>query len=76
MEVIYKPTKPQSYTFGDVSTDQFFVDKEGYLCQKVNGACYNIIANDRGNPLSCHKERILPSTPVKRILPEVEQIKF
>ena len=51
--------------FEDVYLDQFFIDEEGYLCQKCTNTSCNIIANPDGTPNSLRVNNIKPNSPVK-----------
>ncbi len=60
----------------NVGDNQFFIDKNGYLCQKCNDGCYISIADVDGIPRAgfYHVDTIAPV--VSKILPEVESITF
>lgn len=64
-----------------VDTNQFFIDIEGYLCQKLehspcNGRVnINIIAHPDGTPFSNHLFYKI-NAPIKKILPRVIRIEF
>lgn len=36
--------------FANIQEDQFFLNEEGYLCQKVNEEGFTYIADAEGNP--------------------------
>lgn len=77
MKFIYeKQTKDKQLSLRDVEINQFFVCKEGYLCQKMNyGGSFVTIADDEGNP-SCSNFNCDEDMPIKRLLPIVEKIEF
>jgi len=65
----------ESLTLADVDEDQFFVNDDDSLCQKVTEATYYVIADINGSPCAyevwCERD-----TPIKRILPKVTRIEF
>jgi hypothetical protein len=65
----------ESLTLADVEEDQFFVNDDDSLCQKVTEASYYVIADINGSPCAYEvwRER---DTPIKRILPKVTRIEF
>lgn len=75
MKFIYKTPMQENPTLADVQENQFFVDSEGYLCQKAEQGLYNTIANPQGIP---HGGRIeaAEETEIMRLLPLVERIGF
>ena len=62
--------------FGDVGINQLFINKHGYLCQKVTGSSYNFIANSRKIPFAAHVDQILLSQKITEILPTTTKINF
>lgn len=62
-------------TFGDVKNNQFFVDYEGDLCQKINEGRYHVLADERGYPRAISYTEI-PTRGIRRILPHVTKIEF
>jgi hypothetical protein len=62
--------------FGDVCENQFFIDNDGWLCQKMSELCYNTIADEEGNPLADRAELLDWGTHIRCILPKVSKIKF
>lgn len=62
--------------FSDVRDEQFFVNSDLQLCQKVGQNCYNIIADTNGAPLAIYCDEIETSVPITRILPKVTKINF
>jgi hypothetical protein len=63
-------------TLADVEEGQFFVDKQGQLCQKYWEACYCVIADENGEPLGGSEDCEWNSRVVSRILPKVKRIEF
>ena len=85
MKFILKEEKNKKPVFGDVAENQFFVSNQGYLCQKFNYSSihqkvgyynYNVIADEKGMPLSMTFNDVSCNTIISRILPEVEKIEF
>lgn len=66
-------TKPP--VFGDVDENQFFVDRQGRLCQKSSSSYCAIIANRVGTPLSTRRN-VGIDEQIERVLPHTNQIKF
>lgn len=76
MKFIYeKQEKKKDLTLKDVQTNQFFVCKDGYLCQKANEEEYITIADNEGYPSSNYFE-CGKYMPIARLLPLVERIEF
>jgi hypothetical protein len=76
MKFIYeKQTKDKQLTLKDVENNQFFVCKNGYLCQKECSESYVVIADGEGNP-SCECFDSDEDEQIQRILPRVEKIEF
>lgn len=76
MKFIYVEKAEKAPTFGDVQTDQFFVDRDGYLCQKSGAQSLTVVAKPDGTPYSTWLEKISPTREIKRIIPLVEKIEF
>ena len=76
MKFIYEHEGTNTLTFGDVQENQFFVDSDGYLCQKICSDSYNTIANSNGVPYSSSTTSADNSDAIKRILPKVTKIEF
>lgn len=74
--ILETPETPSEPLFRDVETDQFFVDIDGHLCQKVTGNKYNPVATNEGFPYA--KATIVAPLNLKigRILPKVAKIEF
>lgn len=73
---ITKQGKDSILRFRDVFENQFFVDDEGRLCQKICSDEYCIIASKDGTPC-CYVSCETPTdTIVKKIFPEVTKIEF
>lgn len=76
MEISFKqqeeePTKP---VFGDVEEDQFFVDLDGYLCQRGIANRYAYIADRTGKPWC--RPGGEGGHRIERILPRITKINF
>ena len=77
MKFIYaEKTKEKIPTFGDVKTNQFFVDCDGYLCQKTSGSSFSVVADPGGTPYSTHLTNIFSTREIERIIPLVQKIEF
>lgn len=67
--------KRTELVFSDVQCNQFFIDANGWLCQKISLSTYNTIANRRGVPFALHIDRdVDPCDPITDILPHVTKI--
>ena len=62
--------------FGDVGINQLFINKHGYLCQKVTGSSYNFIANSHKIPFAAHVGKVPFSLKITKILPTTTKINF
>lgn len=69
-------TKNETVTLEQVSIDQFFVNSDGYLCQKVLTDTYLVIANAGGEPHSSVRDECEEDEVIKRILPRIKKIEF
>jgi hypothetical protein len=70
----YKEDKgKEKLIFDMVEVDQFFIDKDGWLCQKYSDLQYFAIACSEGTPSAQHYH-IDRYTEIKKILPEVKRI--
>ena len=76
MTFIYEQEKVKTLTFGDVQENQFFVNVDGYLCQKASSGSYNIIADNLGTPYARSTDTAFKGDTIKRILPTVTKIEF
>jgi len=63
-------------TFGDVKVNQFFIDEDGALSQKVNDCSYTVIAYADGSPCADYYTEVQDYQEVKKILPIVDEIEF
>jgi len=63
-------------TFSQVKQEQFFVDHNDMLCQKMSSTAYNVLAKHDGTPFSDHVSPAKPETAIKRILPTITKIEF
>lgn len=63
-------------TLLDVDENQFFINDNGYLCQKVSNYAYNVIAVSQGMPLAYYKNLDLSDSLaiIYKILPKVTKI--
>lgn len=71
-----EPDQKSSLTFKHVKYNQFFVDEDGYLCQKCGDEAYIVIADQDGDPYAYFYEEVSEDTEIKRILPHIEKIEF
>jgi hypothetical protein len=76
MTIIFEQQPPSTLKFGDVQENQFFVDTNGYLCQKANSSSYHTIADNNGELYSTYVDLACAYDKVKRILPKVTKIEF
>jgi len=77
MKIIFeKEEKVKNLTLADVDDDQFFVNIDGELCQKVFPRQYNIIAACDGSLIAAHSSEVDPDEKIERILPRVTKIEF
>jgi hypothetical protein len=67
---------PSDLTFADVEEDQFFIDQDGWLCQKAGRCAYNSIADKKGEPTCSFFDGIDGEHLITRILPKVTKINF
>lgn len=74
IDFIHKRQEPAEPVFGDVLTDQFFIDSSGRLCQRVAPNEYNIIARADGVPYADGVSGVDKSLVIREILPAVEKI--
>lgn len=68
--------QPKQLTFSDVEQDHFFVNEDGYLCQKIGDREYTFIADSEGFPWAGHRSEAEEKEPIKRLLPKVTKINF
>lgn len=61
-------------TFDMIEEDQFFIDQEGWMCQKSSQHSYVTIADNFGNPRSLQFCRLPRMFKVTKILPKVTKI--
>lgn len=61
-------------TLKDVDSNQFFIDLDGYICQKETPLSYFTLADDKGNPSCYHITVYKEDEPIKKILPKVLKI--
>jgi hypothetical protein len=63
-------------TLADVEEDQFFVDKQGYLCQKLSRCDYVRLAKASGLPHCDYFGENDSDMVIKHVLPKVTKINF
>jgi hypothetical protein len=74
--IVAEEKQEKQLTLLAVEEDQFFVDGEGRLCQKVGEEMYNIITDGNRVPLAGETVWCDDDIPVVRILPKVTRIEF
>ena len=74
--IVAEEKQEKQLTLADVKEDQFFVNDEGRLCQKVGKNMYNAIADDNGEPVACETTCCGYDMPIVRILPKIKRIEF
>ena len=74
--ILSETIKEKRLTLADVIVNQFFVNKEGSLCQKVSHSSFNQITNALGEPYSDFYDGEDSDQPIQRILPNVERIEY
>lgn len=62
--------------FGQVAANQFFVNKEGWLMQKVNANSAITIADYLKAPFARCSVEFAKGERIKKILPHVKRIEF
>lgn len=68
--------QPEQFTFSDVEENQFFVNEEGCLCQKIDNGEYTFIADSEGVPWAGYMKNVEEKFPIVRLLPRVTKINF
>jgi hypothetical protein len=78
IEFIKKTEKDEEgeLTIHDVEENQFFIDNEDRLCQKVSDYDYNIIADSDGYPLACSTETMFDGDTITKVIDKIAKIKF
>ncbi len=74
--IVAEEKQEKQLTLDDVKEDQFFVNDEGRLCQKVDKDSYNTIADYSGEPVACETNFCNSDTPIIRVLRKVTRIEF
>ena len=74
--IVAEEKQEKQLTLADVEEDQFFVDGDDRLCQKVSEDMYNVIADDNGEPVACETTCCGYDMPIMRVLPKVKLIEF
>ena len=73
MEVILKNQPIENPTFGDVETNQQFINGGGRLCVKLMNDTYVSLCNGDGEPDVYVQQGIESSDRINLILPEIER---
>ena len=77
IEFIQKENQqPKPPTLADVKSNQFFISKDGWLCQKRTSTSYIIIANYKNSPFADYSYDVNVDMVIGKVLPEIEFIKF
>ena len=76
MKFITEKQKSRKLTFSQVEANQFFVDKDGDLCHKINASLFNVIARKGGIPRPSISLDISPDAEIERICEKVTKIEF
>ena len=63
-------------TLEEVDINQFFVNPDGQLCQKMGSTAYIIIADHNGEPYADYFDSVHPQHIIKRIMPKVTKVEF
>lgn len=66
----------EQVTFDNVEQGQFFIDTHGYLCQKENSLYYSRLTDMDGTPKHLCRIHAVPASPINKVLPKVERIKY
>lgn len=76
MNIKFVQQENKKPTFGDVKVNQFFINLNGCLCQKVHSSSYICIASHEGDPYADYYTSQDDSIEINKVLPEVERIEF
>jgi len=63
-------------TIHDVEENQFFIDGDGRLCQKVSECEYNVIADSDGSPLAYITDGFYEGDTITKVIDKIAKIKF
>lgn len=74
--ILSETAKEKQLTFADVAVNQFFVNRDGWLCQKLSIDAYIQITNSTGEPYADYYSDEAAGQPIERILPNVERIEY
>lgn len=74
--ILSEPVKEKQLTFADVAVNQFFVNLDSWLCQKVSSNAYIAITNSKGEPMADYYGDEAADELIERILPNVERIEY
>lgn len=76
IKFITEQDKQVIHLFKNVCVNQFFIHKQGYLCQKSTGSSFCMIADEDGEPYSDYYDDIDGDYAIQKILPKVIKIEF
>ena len=75
--ILSESPEKKKLTFADVvGVNRFFVNQNGWLCQKVCSDAYIQITNSKGEPYADYYSGEDCEQPIQRILPNVERIEY
>lgn len=74
--ILSESSKEKKFTLEDVAINQFFVNNDGCLCQKVCYDSFIQITDTNGKPYALSHIVEDPKQLIERILPHVEQIEY
>ncbi len=72
----FEKSKVNKPSFKDVTVNQFFVDVDGRLSQKMTSNSYAVLALPNGVPFSTHEVAVDKDKPIIKLLPHVFKISF
>lgn len=70
--ILSKPIKEKRPIFADVEANQFFVNANGWLCQKLSSISFLQITDSDGKPCAMIYNGYDKNNYIERILPHVE----
>ena len=74
--ILSKPPEEKQLVFDDVVVNQFFVNRDGWLCQKVESDSYLQITDCEGAPYADYYAGEYVNLSIQRILPNVKRIEY
>lgn len=74
--ILSETVKEKQLKLADVAVNQFFVNINGWLCQKTGIASYIQITDSEGEPYADFFDGEDVKQPIQRILPNVKRIEF